>query len=242
MSDPPEDAPDQTGTPTLPKIPWPILLRYHLRKALQWRPSRAEAADFEFENQFGNACLHFAKAYLWIMFPLALGLFLGAHALQWDGHTFNWMDPGTWPYPLELLEVIWDNISETWLGILLLPLSLPIMMLGTPLWLYLIYLPILIAWYFTHITPACEPNHARWVPGITALQAWVVVFRKDGSYEIMTWFLLISYTATAALLTAYLGWWRPRRLLHEIDTERDLVREDRMDEAMTEQAANSEPP
>ncbi len=36
MSDPPEDPPESTGTPTLPKIPWPILLRYHLTRIMQW--------------------------------------------------------------------------------------------------------------------------------------------------------------------------------------------------------------
>ena len=238
MSDPPEDPPDETGTPTLPKVPWPILLRYHLRKALQWRPWRTEAPSFELGKQFGSACRHFLKAYFWIMLPVALGWLLGIYTRLWNDNDVSLKDPDTWPGVMDFVEKF-PRRELPVAGLVLLPLYLPFTLDGHPFWLYQIYAITIFTWIFANLF--FEPNYNRWVPGIVTLQIWATAMGYT-ELNIVTWFLILSYTATAALLTAYLGWWRPRRLLHEIDTERDLMREDRMDEAMTEQAANSEPP
>ena len=238
MSDPPEDPPESTGTPTLPKIPWPILLRYHLRKALQWRPWRTEAPSFELGKQFGSACRHFLKAYFWIMLPVALGWLLGIYTRLWNDNDVSLKDPDTWPGVMDFVEGF-PRMESPLASVVLLPLYLPFTLSGHPEWLYLIYAITIFAWIFANLL--FEPDYNRWVPGIVALQIWATVMRYS-DLKIITCSILISYTATAAVLTAYLGWWRPRRLLHEIDTERDLMLEDRMDEAMTEQGADSEPP
>ncbi len=239
MSDPPEDPPESTGTPTLPKIPWPILLRYHLRKALRWRPWGPQAPSFELGKQLTSACPHFLKAYFWIMLPLVLGLFLGTYALLWSDTTIHWQDPHTWPNPWMLIKEVHSQ-KYGWISLAFLPAYLPVFLAFAAGWINLLYLPLIISWYISNIRSDCEPDYGRWVPGMTALQACTVALCGKDDSSIVTWFLIVSYTATAALITAYLGWWRPRRLLHEIDTERDLMLEDRMDEAMTEQGADSE--
>ena len=239
MSDPPEDPPESTGTPTLPKIPWPILLRYHLRKALRWRPWGPQAPSFELGKQLTSACPHFLRAYFWIMLPQILGLFLGAYAREWSDSSIDLQDPHTWPSPWNLMKEI---LSEKPAGItlVLLPAFLPIVIAFAAGWINLLYLPLIISWYGYNLRSDCEPDYGRWVPGLTALQACTVALCGKDDASIITWLLLISYTATAALLTAYLGWWRPRRLLHEIDTERDQMREDLREEIPSEEKPEPE--
>lgn len=241
MSDPQEDPPDQSGTPTLPKIPRLILLRYHLRKALRWRPWGPRAPSFELGKQLTSACPHFLKAYFWIMLPLILGVFLGGYALMWNDSHIHWNDPHTWPSPWMLIKEV-HSLKYGWITLAFLPAYLPIFLAFSAGWINLLYLPVIISWYTYNIRSDCGPDYGRWVPGLTALQACAVILGVKDETNLVTWLLLISYTATAALLTAYLGWWRPRRLLHEIDTERDLMREDRMVEGMTEQDPDPEQP
>ena len=229
MSDPPEAPPDQTGTPTLPtlpKIPWPILLRYHLRKALRWLSWRTETPSFELGKQFGSACRHFLKAYFWIMLPMMLGWLLGIYTSLWNDNDVSLKDPNTWPGVMDVVEGF-PRMESPLASVVLLPLYLPFTLSGHPEWLYLIYYITIFAWIFANLL--FEPDYNRWVPGIVALHIWATVMRYS-DLKIITCSILISYTATAALLTAYLGWWRPRRLLHEIDTERDQMSEDHREE------------
>ena len=200
-------------------------LRYHLRKALQWRPWRTEAPSFGLGNQLPSACRHFLKAYLWIMFPLVLGVFFGGYALLWDDSNIHGDDPDTWSSPWKLIKEVRDLKNPSLIEALLRA-YLPILLVGVASWISLLYIPILISWYAFNLRSDCEPNYSRWVPGLTALHGWLMVLRPDRTENIIPWFILISYTATAVLITAYLCWWRPRRLLREIDTERDLMRED----------------
>ena len=239
MSPPPEDPPSETGTPTLPKIPWPILLRYHLRKALQWRPWRTEAPSFGLGDQLGSSCRHFLKSYFWIMLPLVLGLFLGGYALLWEHGNIDWHDPHTWPSPWKLIKEFLD-LENAWIYAVLLPAYLPIVLPLAAGWISFLYVPLVISWYAYNLRSDCEPDYGRWVPGLTALQAWTVVLSDSKPDHVMTLMILISSTVTAALITYYLCWYRPRRLLHEIDTERDLMREDLIEEIPPEEKSVSE--
>ena len=239
MTPPPEDPESKTGTPTLPKIPWPILLRDRLRKALQWRLWGTEAPSFELGKQFGNACRHVLKAYFWIMLPMVLGLVLGLSAKQWNHSWIDWKDPDTWPNPLDLFHNFCIFESPL-LTAILLPAYLPILLALKAGWINVLYLPVMISWYAHNFISDDEPDYGLWVPGLTTLQAWTMVLAVRPPHTVVTWIILISSTVTAALITYYLCWYRPRRLLHEIDTESDLMLEDIIEEIPPQEKSVSE--
>ena len=173
------------------------------------------------------------------MLPTVLGVVIGLSAEQWNDSEIDWEDPHTWPNPLDVFHDF-PYFESRLLTAILLPVYLPIFLAFTAGWINFLYSPPMALWFVHNFISDDEPNYSRWVPGLTSLQAWAMVLSFRPPHTVITWIILISSTVTAALITYYLGWYRPRRLLHEIDTERDLMREDLIEEIPTKENSVSE--
>ncbi len=216
MSDPePDPEPLQ-----LPKIPWQIRLRYHARQAWgRLRGWREKAESFELEDQPMSGCLHFFQAYAWIMLPLLLGLFFGAHANQWD--RVNWSNSSSWPLPWKLVVAAWDGGSGLW-GLIILPISMPFMSFVAPGWLGLPNVLALVVWYGINLHGT--PKYGYWVPGMTALQGWVMLFFPERHPDLAPCLVMGCVTIACGIWAWYWGWWRPQQQLKLVDLERALRR------------------
>lgn len=214
---------------SLPPIPWSIRLRYHVRKFIRAARERFSEESlpnsFELEDQVTNGCLHFVKAYFLIMLPLAIGLFFGAHALQWDHH-IEWDDTSTWPFPWRLIEELHDEGFNGGLMMVSLPFSLPVvMMFKGPAWFVVPYMGLIFGWYAMVLRGS--PNYGKWIPLLVAVQAWGVVVERHNHRNPMVWVILAGVTLACIGVMIYFGWWKPKRDMQKVEEEKLLLEYER---------------